>query len=130
MMAQHAGRGDGLFGSLRRLVRTLVLAARVRLDLVAAEVEEQGLRLAQLLALALVAGLCLALALVLVIVFIIVLAWDDHRLLAIGGLGSFFALAGIVLLFMAKSRAHLRPRFLSATIGELDKDRRALGDSS
>ncbi|HXC37866.1 MAG TPA: phage holin family protein [Burkholderiales bacterium] len=127
-MGEEAGRTDGLFGSLRRLGRTLVLAARTRLDLVAAEVEEQGLRVAQVLAMALAAMFCLGCALVLAVAFVIVLFWDDHRLLAIGGFAALFALAGFVLALMAKHRGKLRPRFLSATVAELDKDAQALSE--
>ena len=128
-MGDSADRADGLFGSLRRLSRTLVGMVRTRLDLVATEVEEQALHLTHMLVLAMVAVFCLVLALLLLIALVVVVFWDTHRLLALGGLAAFFAVAGIVLGAMLKKLAGERPRFLSSTIAELDKDRRALGDA-
>ncbi len=128
-MGDMADRPAGLFGSLRRLGRSLVGTVRTRLDLVATEVEEQGLRLTQMLVLALAAAFCLVLALLLLIALVVVVFWDTHRLLALGGFTLFFAIAGVVLIVVLKNKAAERPRFLASTIAELDKDRRALGET-
>ena len=129
-MAVEPGQGGGLFHSLRRLGRTALEAARVRIELVASEVEEQGLRVSQLLVLAVAAGFCLALAIVLLIAFIVVLFWDTYRLAALGLFALFFAVAGMSLLIAIKSRARSRPRFLAATLAELEKDRQKTGDDA
>ena len=127
-MAVEPGQGGGLFNSLRRLGRTVLEAARVRVELVASEVEEQGLRLSQLLLLAVAAGFCIALAIVLLIEFFVVLFWDTHRLAALGFFALCFATAGALLLLALRARARSRPRFLAATVAELNKDRQRTGD--
>lgn len=129
-MAIEPGQGVGLFNSLRRLGSTVLEAARVRVELVATEVEEQGLRLSQLLLLAVAAGFCIALAIVLLIEFFVVLFWDTHRLAALGFLALFFAAVGTVFLLVLRGRARSRPRFLAATIAELGKDRRKTDESA
>lgn len=121
------GQGRGLFNSLRRLGGTVLEAARVRVELIASEIEEQGLRLSQLLLLAVAAGFCIALAIVLLIAFLVVLFWDTHRLAALGFFALFFAAAGAGLLLALRGRAQSRPRFLAATIAELNKDRQKTG---
>ena len=116
-----------MFSSLRRLGHTALGAARVRLEIVSSELEEQGQRLSQLLLLAVAAGFCLALAIVLLIAFIVVLYWETHRVVALGGFALLFALSGAGLLIALKRMAGSRPRFLAATIAELEKDRHEVG---
>ena len=128
-MSDDAGRGAGLFSSLRRLGHTALGAARVRLEIVSSELEEQGLRLSQLLLLAAAAGFCLALTVVLLIAFVVVLYWNTHRLVALGGFTLLFALTGAGLLIALRRLAGSRPRFLAATIAELEKDRREVDDA-
>ena len=127
-MTVEPGQGGGLFNSLRRLGSTVLEAARVRVELVASEVEEQGLRLSQLLLLAVASGFCIALAIVLLIAFFVVLFWDTHRLAALGFFALCFATAGALLLLALRARARSRPRFLAATVAELNKDRPSTGD--
>lgn len=129
-MAIEPGQGGGLFNSLRRLGSTILDAARVRVELVASEVEEQGLRLSQILLLAVAAGFCIALAILLLIEFFVVLFWDTNRLAALGFFALFFAVAGALLLLALRGRAKSRPRFLAATVAELNKDRQRTGDGA
>jgi len=129
-MTMEPGQEGGLFNSLRRLGGTVLDAARVRIELVASEVEEQGLRLSQLLLLAVAAGFCVTLAIVLLIAFFVVLFWDTHRLAALGFFALFFATAGAALLLALRARARSRPHFLAATVAELKKDRQKTGDGA
>ena len=129
-MAIEPGQGSGLFNSLRRLGSTVLEAARVRVELVASEVEEQGLRLSQILVLAVAAGFCIALSIVLLVEFFVVLFWDTNRLAALGFFALFFAMAGALLLLALRGRARSRPRFLAATVAELNKDRQRTGDGA
>ena len=129
-MAIEPGQGSGLFNSLRRLGSTVLEAARVRVELVASEVEEQGLRLSQILVLAVAAGFCIALSIVLLVEFFVVLFWDTNRLTALGFFTLFFAMAGALLLLALRGRARSRPRFLAATVAELNKDRQRTGDGA
>jgi uncharacterized membrane protein YqjE len=126
-MTDPAGtRGGGLFGSLRNLGHTLVGLLQTRLELLSADIEEQGLRLQQMLLLAIAAGFCLAVAALLAVTFVVVLFWDTYRLVAIAALFVLFVSAGIGLGLALAARARERPRMFATTLDELAKDRDAL----
>ena len=76
--------------------------------------------------LAAVAGLCIALAVILLVFFLVVLFWDTNRLLAIGVLAGVFAIGGIAACVGLRAAISQRPKFLSATLAELRKDRTKL----
>lgn len=52
--------------------------------------------------------------------------WDGHRLLAAGLVALFFAGLAVAASLVVRHPLRTRPRFLSATIGELERDARAL----
>ena len=70
-----------------------------------------------------VAAFCLGLAVILFVSFIVVLFWDTDRLLAIGVLAGVFAIGGIAACLLLRAAVSQRPKFLSATLAELRKDR-------
>lgn len=121
-MAEETGRTGGLLVSLRNLARTFLAILHNRLELVASDIDEARARLARIVVLAAVAAFCLGLALILLVLFLLVLFWDTDRLLAIGVLGGVFAAGGLAACLMLRA-AIRRPRFLSATLAELRKDR-------
>ncbi|WP_020656323.1 phage holin family protein [Massilia niastensis] len=105
-----------------RIGATVLAMARTRLELAAVELQEETQRLFGYLAWALAAAFLAAGAVVLAVLFVLVLFWDSHRLLAVGGMTALFALASMFTL--AKLRAGLasRPPLLGATLAELRKD--------
>jgi uncharacterized membrane protein YqjE len=110
-----------LAASLSELGSTLVLAARQRLELAALDVEEELIRLACLLAMALAASLLSALALAAVAVAVAAHFWDTARLPALLGIALFFA-AGAGALAWRMARAwNAKPAFLAATLGTLNE---------
>jgi len=116
--------------ALRGLAQTLVGALQTRLQLLSDELEEQGLRIAQVLALCALAGFCIALAVVLGAVLVVVLFWETHRFIVLGLLCGFFLAGGLAALLAARAVAAARPRALSGTLAELAADRSALGTLS
>lgn len=116
----------GLLGSIRQLASTLTSIVSTRLELLANELQEERLRLTQMLLYAWFALFCFGMGMLLLTAFIVVLFWDDHRLAAIGALGTvFFALAALMAwLLRGKSRA--RSGLFSASLAELAKDREYL----
>jgi len=56
----------------------------------------------------------------------VVLFWDTDRLLAIGVLAGGFAIGGIAACLGLRAAMSQRPKFLSATLAELRKDRTKL----
>lgn len=119
--------GSGFFDSLRAMLGTLVALAQTRLELVTVELEQEGERLAGLVLWAIVGVFCGGLAVLMIALTIVIAFWDGHRLLAAGLLSLLFALLSISAGLVVRYRLRTRPRFLSATIGELERDARALG---
>jgi uncharacterized membrane protein YqjE len=122
-MGQSEGpaRG-GLLRSIKHLAQGLLGAARTRLEILATEIEEERVRLEQMLLFALVAVFCLGMGVVLSVFFLIVLFWDTHRLAAVGSLAGGFLAAGVVLGLILRDKAKSRPKLFAATRGELSKD--------
>ena len=68
----------------------------------------------------------LGVLLVLAILFVLVLFWDTHRLLAIGGMTGLFALLGLLAYFKVRGDLATRPPLMAATLAELRKDAQAV----
>ena len=120
-----AARG-GLLQSIKHLGQTLLGAAQTRLEIFATEIEEERLRLEQLLVLALTAAFCLGMALVLCVAFVVIIFWDTHRLLAIGVLALAFLAGAAVIGWIVRTKLKTRPKPFAVTRGELAKDRAML----
>jgi len=125
-MTEETGRAEGLFESLRSLARTFVALVQTRIEIFASEIDEERTRLARIAVLAAIAALCIALAVILLVFFLVVLFWDTDRLLAIGALAAIFAVGGIAACLGLRAAVSQRPKFLSATLAELRKDRTKL----
>lgn len=123
-MAEH---GAGLMESLKRLLSTLTSIFSTRLELLANELQEERLRLTQMLLYTLFAIFCLGMSLVLFTAFIVVLFWDDHRLAVLGGLGIVFFVLAILIAIVLRVKVLYKSKLFSASIAELAKDREQLG---
>lgn len=115
--------GGGLLESAKRLLCTLTSIVSTRLELLANELQEERLRLTQMLFFALAALFCFGMGILLLTVFIVVLFWDDHRLAVLGGLTVLFFASATLLAMLLRSKVRSRPRLFSASLGELAKDR-------
>jgi|PersoiStandDraft_1058852.scaffolds.fasta_scaffold91186_1 uncharacterized membrane protein YqjE len=120
-----AARG-GLLHSIKHLAQTLLGAAQTRLEILATEIEEERVRLEQLLLVALAAAFCLAMGIVLCVALVVVYYWDTHRLAAVGMLAAAFLAAGVVFGLILRDKAKTRPKPFAITRGELAKDRAML----
>ena len=118
--------GSGLFGSVKRLASTLTSIVSTRLELLANELQEERLRLTQMLLFALLALFCFGMGLLLLTVFIVVLFWDDHRLAVLGMLSFIFFASGLLAALLLKSKAQEKSKLFSASLAELAKDREQL----
>ncbi len=116
-------RKPNLMGSITNLVKNVVVMAEARLALFALDLQETGINLLSLLIISGVIITCFGLALILLTLLVVVIFWDSHRLLAIGGATAFFALAGLGLWFMVLARFRSMPGFFAATRKEFAKDR-------
>lgn len=123
-MAEH---GAGLMESLKGLLSTLASIVSTRLELLANELQEERLRLTQMLVYSLFAIFCLGMSLLLFTVFIVVLFWDDHRLAVLGGLGILFFVLAMVIAIVLRVKVLYKSKLFSASIAELARDREQLG---
>ena len=119
--------GSGLMGSIKRLTATLTSIVSTRLELLANELQEERLRLTQMLLFALFALFCFGMALLLFTVFIVVLFWDDHRLAVLGAMSVIFFASGLLVALLLRGKAQEKSKLFSASLAELEKDRERLG---
>lgn len=111
-----------MFDAAGRIGATLVAMACTRLELAAVEVQEEARSLLGFAAWTLLAAFLGAAALMFVALFVIVLFWETHRLLAVGGMAGVFALASLAILAKVRAGFAARGPMLSATRTELGKD--------
>jgi uncharacterized membrane protein YqjE len=109
--------------SLSRLGAGTLLALRQRLELASVDVEEEMLRLVGLIAGALVTALLFALALAAGAATVVVLFWDSARIAALLGVTLSFAGGGAMAASALARSLRDKPRFLDATLTELERDR-------
>ena len=105
----------GVAASLRGLVGTALAMAQARLQLLANELEEQGIRGMQLLALAAIAFFCAAGGVLLVTAWIVIALWEDHRLLTVGVLAGVYFACCAAAQHALKDRAARRPSLSTPT---------------
>ena len=112
---------------MRSALRTVLAFAETRARLAANEFEEQVLRLLEVGVWAAVALLFSTIALVFIALFVVLIFWDSNRLLAAGLVAAFFVAGGAVSVLMVRAGLAARPKFLAATLAELQKDREKMG---
>lgn len=114
--------GQGLFGSLRRMLATLVELVHARLDLVGVELQLELQRATSMLLWAFAAIVCGIVAVVLLAVTVLIAFWDTHRLFAAGCVTAAFALSSIGMGVYVRHRLRTRPPLLRSTLDELQRD--------
>lgn len=131
-MSRTAGSGhspDGLYAALKALLASLVITARLRLELLVTEAEEEKLRLIDLLVSALASVFLLAFGLVLLILCLAVLFWEQ-RVLVLGLSAGMTLVAGAFFALHLYYRLKQPTALFQASIRELDKDIEALRNGS
>ena len=116
-------RKPKLLDSITNLVRNVVSLAETRVALFALDIQETGLSLLSLLLLSGIILTCFGLALVLLTLLVVVIFWDTHRLLALGGATAFYAMTGLSLWYVVLAKFRDMPKFFAATRREFAKDR-------
>lgn len=133
-MSDPAGTGEsaegappGIVQSVRGLVGASVAALQTRLELLSADAQEAGWRLAAIVAFGVGALFCLFVGTVLLALLIIVAFWDRSPTVAVGLLSAFFLLASAGCAWLARRYARTSPGLFAATLETLARDREALG---
>ena len=115
-----------LLGSASHLLAVLVSAAETRVGILATELQEERVRLSQLVLFGGAALFCLGLGIVLLSVFLVVLYWNSDRLAILGLLSGLFLGLGVVnaIVLAVIVRGYKRP--FGETVDVLAKDRQSL----
>ena len=111
---------------LRRLGASLLTLGRVRLELLAIEVQEEKERVAGLLLWALSAALLAGFCLLTAMVFVIVALWDTHRLLALGGATLLLFAAAVFAFTKVRALLAMPATLFQTSLAELREDADAL----
>lgn len=117
------GPATGILQSLRNLATTLVALLQNRIELLATDLEEERIRLLELLFWAAGALFFFALGVLMITMFVVLLLWDSHRLAGIIVLAAVFLAIGVGLAIGVRNRMHMRSRLFSASLDELAKDK-------
>lgn len=116
----------GLLGSARAVLAGLVEIGQTRLQLAATELEEERLRLAELLLFACATLFLLGVGLVLAALLLVLVFWDDARMLVLALEAALFLGLGAGLGVAWRRKAAAKPKLLETTLAELRRDRNAL----
>ena len=108
--------------NVAQVAATLAAIVQTRLALAAVEMEEESLRFLSYLALAMLALLCLFVGLVLLVFLVIVVFWDTQRIAAIAVTAAVFIAAALATLLAVRASFRSKPKLLSFTLSELNKD--------
>ena len=104
------------------MTSTLLAIIQTRLELLANEIEEERLRVWQMLFYGGVALFLFAMAAMLLTVFVVVVFWDSYRLQVLGGLAVLFFVAGLLVWNALRSMTQERPKLFSTSLSELSDD--------
>ncbi len=112
--------------TISRIGATLLAMLRTRLELAALELQEETQRVFGYVAWGIAAAFFGVVAVLLLILFVLVLFWDTHRLLAVGGMTLLFALGSVLAFFKVRGDLTTRGPIMAATLAELRKDAQAV----
>ena len=125
--AGHFGDArEPVSGPLRRLGTSLLTLGRIRLELLAIEVQEEKDRIAGLLLWSVLAALLAGFGLLMLLVLVTVVLWDSHRLLALGGGSLVLIGAAVFAVLKVKGLVEQPSTLFQSSIAELRQDADAL----
>jgi len=124
------GRENGLFASFQRLLRTFADILLTRVEIISAELEEEGWRVRQLILYVLTSILFLGLGLLILTLFIVKAFSDANQIYVLGSFAVLYLGIGAIIALMVRHKLKFRPRLFSTTLSELDKDSENLGSQS
>lgn len=113
-------------GSLRGMAASALALMRVRLGLLAVELQEERIRLGALLGWAAAAFFFVGFGCVFVALLLTVLWWDSNRLLALAVFSAVFLCAGVFAAVTVHRISRMGSRLFAASLEELKRDREAV----
>jgi uncharacterized membrane protein YqjE len=116
----------GLMDAAKRMLATLIALVHTRLELFTTEIEEEIQRAVSILLWGLVALFFGSLTVLMIAMTVLIVFWDENRVLAASLITAAFLVLTGAFGFLARARLRSKPRFMSASIEELKRDREAL----
>ena len=117
---------EGLLGSLKSITALVVAIAHNRLNLLSTDLEIAREQTVSVLMMVLIALFCLCFGALLLALFVVVIFWDTHRLIALGGVTGLFILIGGICLWRVLKGLKSMPATFEASLAELAKDYKQL----
>lgn len=108
--------------TLRRLGISVLALGRIRLELLAIEIQEEKQRLAALLFWAVLSALLAGFGLVFVALWLTVALWDEHRLAVLGSFSAVFVVACVFAGLRLRRLVHDASPPFEASLAELRGD--------
>jgi uncharacterized membrane protein YqjE len=121
MESQPDNAAPGLMASLKRLLRTIAATVRNRVELIAVELQEERLRLVDVLLLAAVVVVSGLLTLIMLTFTVLLLVGEEHRLAAAAIITGVYLLVTLGVFWRLRTKLKNWQAF-SATRAELRKD--------
>ena len=116
---------QGLIGSARSMIGALLDLGQTRLQLATVEIEEERIRIADLLLWATAALFFIGLGIVFSALLLVLLCWNGPREWVLGAFAVVFVGLGAWAAATWRHKVRTKPAFLSATLAELERDRAA-----
>ena len=121
-MSDRPQSEDGLLAPVTRLLKTLCALLENRVELFLVEVQEERVRLVEVLLLALAGGVAALMTLILMTLTVVVIFWESHRVLVLALFTLAYAAVTTVAFWTLRSRFN-RWRAFSSTLDQMKKDR-------
>jgi len=119
-------RTTGLLASLRQLLATSAGVLRTRVAILSTELEEEGIRVRELILFEQLSFFFLGLGLLLTTLCIVLEFWETHRLLVLAAFAVIYLSIGTGTALVIRYKLKTRPRMFSTTLSGLGKDRERL----
>jgi len=116
----------GLLDAIRSFLAAWVDLLKTRIEIVSTEIEEAKERLEQMVLLAVVSLFCLSFGILLLTLFVVIVFWETHRQVVLGGFAGFYLLAGVASALALRKKIKSKSKLFSTTVAELAKDQRQL----
>ena len=118
----------GLMSSVQRLLGSLLSVVQTRIEIVAAELEEEREHVKELVLYGVFALVFISLGMITLTVFVTLWLWELYGVHALGVVGVVLLGVGMAIALRARHKERARPRMFATTLAELRKDRQTLSD--
>lgn len=125
-IAAQPGPVHAVLVSAKNFVGTLIAIIGTRLEIAASELEEERLRLSELMAWAAFTLLFATLGLIFLSLLVVAVFWDEHRLAALGAITVLYVVLAAAAGLQLRKRLEHKSKLFSVTVEELRKDQAGL----